>query len=91
MAEGKSKAVPVKGVAGSRSFHPGSFVWRCKRVFWGSEEVVWLFLYFLRVSHIEVCWWSVGPTSWAASCVMVESSLPRFLLFVTCRGHLAPV
>ena len=48
VAQGKSKAVPVEGVEGTRSFHPDSYVWRLERVVWGSEEVVWLFLYFLR-------------------------------------------
>ena len=26
-----------------------------EHVSWGSEEVVWLFLRFLRYSHIELC------------------------------------
>jgi len=52
-----------------------------ERVFWGNEEVVCLFLCFLRRSHIELCWWSAGPTSWAASCVTVESNLYLFSVF----------
>jgi len=49
VAEGKSKTVPVKGLRVA-----GPFVQirlsgdALERVFWGSEEVVWLFLYFLR-------------------------------------------
>ena len=31
VAEGKSEAMPVKVVEGSRSFRPDSFAWRCVR------------------------------------------------------------
>jgi len=31
VAKGKSKAVQVKGVEGSRSLFPNLFVWRCVR------------------------------------------------------------
>jgi len=31
MAEGKPKAMSVKGVGGSRSFRPDSIVWGCIR------------------------------------------------------------
>jgi len=47
-----------------------------ERVVEGSEEVVWLFLYFLRYSHMELCSWSAGPTSWATSCMYVSEDSP---------------
>ena len=49
MAQGESKAVPVKGVEGR-----GPVIQIClsgealERVVGGREEVVWLFLYFFR-------------------------------------------
>jgi len=32
---------------------------------------------------MELCRWSAGPTSWATSCVTVESNLSCFLVFRT--------
>jgi len=32
---------------------------------------------------MELCRWSAGPTSWATSCVTVESNLSCFLIFRT--------
>ena len=76
--------MPVEGVEGRGSFHPDSFSGDAlERVVWGSEEVVWLFLYFLRYSHIELCRWAAGPISWATSCVTVASNLSYFLVFRT--------
>ena len=75
--------MPLKGVEGSRSFIQirlsGDAL---ERVFWGSDGgSVCLFLYFLRYSHMELCWWSAGPASCAASCVTIQSNLSCFLVF----------
>jgi len=72
--------VQVEGVEGRGSFHPDSFVWRCIRTCRLGGVVIFV---FLRYSHIELFRWSVGPTSWATSCVTVESNLSFFLVFRT--------
>jgi len=38
---------------------------------------------FFKDFHMELCRWSAGPTSWANSCVMVESNLSCFSIFRT--------
>jgi len=43
-----------------------------------------ILLYFLRYFHIEFCWWSAAPASWAVSCLTVASIYVFLCCFVTC-------